>query len=241
MISVLADSLADMGAGTGADSGAGAADARRRAGRTRMCAVTRQVRPEAELIRFVSAPDGTIVPDLKARLPGRGIWIGADRATVAQAVKRNVFRRGLKQMLEPPSDLAMQVAERLREAALGRLGLARRAGAVVAGFAKVEAAIAGEALAAVIAAADAAADGQRKVGQALRRRFGAGPTPPVIRLFTASELGLAMGRPDVIHAAVLQRPAGGSFVEAANRLQRYEGADGGGRAQEPAVEPQDTE
>lgn len=204
-----------------------AAEDRRRSGRTRMCAVTRAVRPEAELIRFVAAPDGSVAPDLKARLPGRGIWLGADRATVAEAVRKNVFQRGLKRPVRPAVDLADQVAARLRETALGRLGLARRARAVVAGFAKVEAAIAREELAAVLAATDAADDGLRKVGQALRRRYGEAAAVPVLRLFNAAELGLAMGRADVIHAAVLQGPAGKSFVGAAIRLQRYEDAGDG--------------
>lgn len=203
-----------------------------------MCAVTRAVRPEAELIRFVAAPDGTVVPDLKARLPGRGVWIGADRATVSEAVRKNVFQRGLKQPVKPPADLADQVAARLKEAALGRLGLARRARAAIAGFAKVEAAIAREELAAVLAATEAADDGLRKIGQALRRRFGEGEGVPVFRLFDAAELGLAMGRPDVIHAAVLQGPAGRSFAGAAIRLQRYEDA-GDGWTRESAVEPRE--
>jgi predicted RNA-binding protein YlxR (DUF448 family) len=203
-----------------------------------MCAVTRQVRPETELIRFVAAPDGSVVPDLKARLPGRGVWLGADRSTVVEALKKNVLQRGLKRPLRPAGDLADQVAERLRQAALGRLGLARRAGTVVAGFAKVEAAIAKEELVAVLAASDAAEDGRRKMRQVLRRRFGDDVPVPVIRLFDAAELGLAMGRPDVIHAAVLQSPAGRSFVEAAIRLQRYEGA-GDGPMRETADEPQD--
>jgi hypothetical protein len=203
-----------------------------------MCAVTRQVRPETELIRFVAAPDGSVVADLKARLPGRGVWLGADRSTVAEALKKNVLQRGLKRPVRPAGDLADQVAARLRQAALGRLGLARRAGAVVAGFAKVEAAIAKEELVAVLAASDAAADGLRKMRQVLRRRFGDDVPVPVIRLFGAAELGLAMGRPDVIHAAVLQSPAGRSFVEAAIRLQRYEGA-GDGPMRETADEPRD--
>jgi predicted RNA-binding protein YlxR (DUF448 family) len=209
-----------------------------RHGRTRMCAVTRRVRPEAELIRFVAAPDGSVVPDLRARLPGRGIWLGADRASVAEAVRRNVFQRGLKRPVSPAADLADQVAARLREMALGRLGLARRAGAVAAGFAKTEAAIAHDELAAVLAAADAAEDGLRKLRRAVRRRFGDSAPFPVIRIFDSAELGLAMGRADVIHAAVLQGPAGRSFVEAATRLQRYEGADGG-RTREEKVEPQE--
>ncbi len=85
----------------------------RSAGRTRMCALTREVRPEAELIRFVAAPDGSVVADLKAKLPGRGIWLGAERSIVAEGVKRNVFQRGLKKPVKPADDLADKVAERL--------------------------------------------------------------------------------------------------------------------------------
>ena len=188
-----------------------------------MCAVTREVRPEAELIRFVAAPDGTVVPDLRSKLPGRGIWVSLDRKLVEEAVRRNLFARGLKAPLKPFGDLGDQVSARLKEAALGRLGLARKAGAVVAGFAKVEAAIGREDLLAVIVAAEATEDGRRKVAQALHRRFGSSSAVPAFRHFTGADLGLAIGRPDVIHAAVLQSPAGESFVEAARRFQRYEG------------------
>ncbi len=216
---------------TGADS--------RRKGRARMCALSRQVRPEGELMRFVAGPGGSVVPDLKARLPGRGIWLAADRETVTRAIGKNLFQHGLKRSVAPAADLADQVAALMRETALGRLGLARRAGAVVIGFAKVEAVIAREALAAVLAAADAAEDGVHKMRQAMRRRFGDPAPVPVIRIFGSAELGLAMGRPDVIHAAVLQSPAGRSFVEAAIRLRRYEGA-GDGLSREAAAEPQDS-
>ena len=203
-----------------------------------MCAVTRDVLSEPDLIRFVAAPDGSVVADLRAKLPGRGIWVGLDRGRVAEAVRRNVFARGLKMPLKPASDLPDQVAARLREAALGRLGLARKAGDCVAGFAKVEAAVTSGTVSALLTAADAADDGRRKMEQALHRRFGMRPAVPVIRLFTSAELGLAIGRPSVIHAAVLQSPAGRSFVEADIRLQRYEGV-GDGEMNDTADEPQD--
>lgn len=206
--------------------------------RTRMCALTRSVRPEAELIRFVAAPDGSVVADLKARLPGRGVWIGVDRAAVAEAVRRNVFQRALKQPVSAAPDLADQVAERLKDAALGRLGLASKARAAVAGFAKTEAAIGGRDFAGLIVAADAAEDGRRKMEQALHRRFGETVPVPVIGLFSSEELGLAMGRPNVIHAAVLHGPAGRSFLGAADRLQRYLGA-GGRQMRDRAAEPRD--
>jgi predicted RNA-binding protein YlxR (DUF448 family) len=203
-----------------------------------MCAVTRRVLPERELIRFVAAPDGSMVADLKANLPGRGIWVGLDRDTVSEAVRRNVFSRGLKRPIAAPADLPERLAARLKEAALGRLGLARKAGAALAGFAKVEAAVGGKDVAALIIAADAAKDGRRKIEQALRRRIGKVTPLPVFRCFASAELDLAMGRPNVIHAAVLQGPAGRSFVEAALRFQRYEGA-GGGQEEIETVESQD--
>jgi predicted RNA-binding protein YlxR (DUF448 family) len=202
-----------------------------------MCAVLRETAPEAELIRFVAAPDGSVVADLKAKLPGRGVWVSSDRKRVAEAVRKNVFARSLKAPVRPAPDLADQVAVRLRQAALGRLGLARKAGEAIAGFAKVEAALASARLEAVMIAADAAEDGRRKIEQALRRRFGERAQAPVLRLFTGAELGLAIGRPNVIHAAVLQSPAGRSFVEAAIRLQRYEGV-GDGELSDTADRPQ---
>jgi predicted RNA-binding protein YlxR (DUF448 family) len=201
-----------------------------------MCAVTRAVLPESELIRFVASPDGAVVPDLKAKLPGRGVWVRAERKMVAEAIKRNVFQRALEQPLNPPPDLADQVAARLREAALGRLGLVQKAGGVVGGFSQVETAITHDHLTGILAASDAAQDGERKVGQALRRRFGGENPLPVLRLFTSEELSLALGRPNVIHAAVLQGPAGGSFMEAAIRLQRYLGVDDG-QEKSGAAEP----
>lgn len=196
-------------------------------GRTRMCALTREVRPEAQLIRFVAAPDGNVVADIRAKLPGRGVWLGLDRNRVAEAVRKKVFARGLKTPAKASSDLPDQVAAQLREACLGRLGLARRAGALLAGFAKVEAAVLREDLAGLISASDAAEDGRRKMGQVVHRRYGEDVPFPEIRIFNATELGLATGLPNVIHAAVLQSPAGRSFVEAALRLQRYEGVGDG--------------
>lgn len=202
-------------------SGAPTQTGDRRVGRVQACAVTRRALPESELIRFVSAPDGSVAVDLKAKLPGRGIWIGRSRALVAEAVKKNVFSRGLKAPVRPAPDLADQVGLRLKEAALGRLGLARKAGAALAGAAKVEAALARGGVAAVLIAADAAEDGARKMQQAVRRS--ALQALPLFRCFRSAELDLAMGRPNVIHAAVLQSPAGRSFVDAANRFQRYDG------------------
>ena len=210
--------------------------------RSRMCAVTRAVLPEPDLLRFVAAPDGTVVPDLKRNLPGRGVWVSLDRASVAEAVRKNVFARSLKQPVRAAADLPDQAAARLRDAALGRLGLARKAGAVVAGFAKVEAAVGKNSLVALLIAADAAADSVRKMDQVLRRRPAELAGVPVFRNLPSEQMSLALGMPNVIHAAVLQSPAGTSFVEAALRLRRYEGV-GAGRSDEQrtdgAAEPRD--
>jgi predicted RNA-binding protein YlxR (DUF448 family) len=199
-----------------------------KSGSARMCAVSRAVRPRSELLRFVASPQGTVVADLKAKLPGRGVWVGLDRDLVAQAVRRNVFQRGLKVPIAAAADLPDQVATQLKDSVSGRLGLARKAGAVVTGFAKVEAAIAKTPLAALLIASDAAEDSCRKIEQALFRRFGANSALPMFRAFSATELSLATGQPHVIHAAVLQGPAGRSFVEAAIRFQRYQGVRSGG-------------
>lgn len=203
-----------------------------------MCAVTREVRPEAELIRYVAAPDGSIAPDLRARLPGRGVWVSAERTLVDKAVRKNVFARSLKTAVTPGANLGEMVGRLLKEAVLGRLGLARKAGAVVAGFAKVEAAIASGDLVALFIAADAADDGRRKIEAALHRRAQGETRIPVFRLLDSVEMGLALGRANVIHAAVLQSPAGNSLMEAVRRLQRYGGVSDAPLT-ELAADPQD--
>jgi len=104
----------------------------------RRCALTRMRLPKEDLIRFVLAPSGEIVPDLKERLPGRGVWVTADRGLVAEAAKRNVFARALKAQAKVPAGLADQVDRLLADAALGALALANKAGEVVFGTAKVE-------------------------------------------------------------------------------------------------------
>jgi predicted RNA-binding protein YlxR (DUF448 family) len=190
-----------------------------------MCLVTRQVRPEADLLRFVAGPDGSLVPDLRARLPGRGVWVGLDRASIAEAVGRKLFARALKADVTADPCITDDVALLLRSAALGRLGLARKSGAAIAGFAKVEAALANEPGAALLTASDAAGDARRKITGRLRARTRGEPDGNTlhVRAFNADELGLAMGLPNVIHAAVLGGPAGRSFLESAVRLLRYDG------------------
>ena len=186
----------------------------------RRCALTRAPRPRDELIRFVLGPDGTVVPDLRERLPGRGMWLTASRDTVADAVKRKVFARALKAEAKVPEELPAQVERLLNEVALSALALANKAGEAAFGFAKVEEAIARGRVLALIHAREAAEDGCRKLDGKARGASG-GRSIPAIRAFGTDELNLATGRPNVIHAALIQGGAAERVLAAASRLERY--------------------
>jgi predicted RNA-binding protein YlxR (DUF448 family) len=186
----------------------------------RRCALTRQSRLRGELLRFVIAPDGTIVPDLKEKLPGRGVWLTAAHDTVKEATKRNVFARALKAEVKVPEGFADRVDRLLADAALGAFALANKAGEVVFGTAKVEEAIAKAKVVALVHAREAAEDGCRKLDSKFRGM--AAETPhPAVRDFGTDELGLASGRTNVIHAALIQGGAALRFLAAASRLERY--------------------
>src|SRR5690606_13301892 len=107
----------------------------------RTCIVTRRTCAPEELIRFVAGPDGTVVPDLKRKLPGRGCWVTADRRCVDKAAAKNLFPRALRTAVKVPDDLGGMVDGLLVRSALGALGLARKAGAVAMGAAKVDACV----------------------------------------------------------------------------------------------------
>jgi predicted RNA-binding protein YlxR (DUF448 family) len=189
-------------------------------GHGRSCALTRARRSRDALIRFVLAPDGTVVPDLKERLPGRGLWLTAARDVVADAVKRKVFARSFKAEAKVPEELPAIVERLLAEAALSALALANKAGAATFGNARVEEAIAGGRVLALIHAKEAAADGCRKLdGKA--RAASEGRKVPAVRAFGTDELSLATGRTNVIHAALIQGGAAESVLTAASRLERY--------------------
>ncbi len=189
-------------------------------GPLRRCALTRARRPKDDLIRFVLAPDGKIVPDVKERLPGRGVWVSATGDGVAEAVKRNVFARALRAQVKVPADLAGRVETLLLEAALGAFALANKAGEVMFGFTKVEQAIAREKVLALLHASDAAEDGCRKLDARLRAQT-KGAEAPVIRVFASDELDLASGRTNVIHAAIIHGRVGAKLLAAVSRLERY--------------------
>ena len=145
----------------------------------RMCAVSREVRPIEELIRFVVAPTGEVVADIKRKLPGRGLWVTASRQAVAEAVRRHHFPRGFKRDLRVPPTLATDIEALLVRSVTDALAIAAKAGQVVAQFSKVEAALkergSRNTVQALIHAADGAPDGIRKLdaqlGQECRAKY----------------------------------------------------------------------
>ena len=188
------------------------------AARERRDIVSGQVMDEAALVRFVAGPDGAVVPDLARKLPGRGMWVAADRASVAAAAKKGLFARSAKAKLSASPDLPDQVEALLRRRVLDGLGLAKRAGDLISGFEKVAAALSAGKAAWLIEAADGAADGRRKISNVARKS----PNPPqVLGLFTAEELGLALGGENVIHTAFLAGRGAGRWTEDVRKLAGF--------------------
>ncbi len=182
----------------------------------RMCIVTREVLDEARLIRFVRGPDGAVVPDINRKLPGRGVWVSLSRARVAEAVKRQAFRRGLGEVSKAEPDLPDQVGGLLRKAAVSYISLAKKAGEAVAGTAKVEEMVAAGRARLVIHAREAAQNGRQKIDNQ------SGPGVETLGFFTSNELDLAFGRANVIHAAVAKGGLAEKLLQAARRVEAYE-------------------
>jgi uncharacterized protein len=176
----------------------------RAAGRERLCVVTREVKPTDEMIRFVVGPDRAVVADLKRKLPGRGVWVTASRACLAAAAKRGVFARAFGADVTVAADLPDLVQGLLERALLDALAIARKAGEVVTGHAKVEAAAEDGAAVAFLQARDAGPEGVRQIMAAIRRGYPEeAANIVVIRAFTSAQLDLALARPNVVHAALL--------------------------------------
>ncbi|MBX3531770.1 MAG: RNA-binding protein [Rhizobiaceae bacterium] len=190
----------------------------------RTCIVTRRAGDADALLRFVAGPDGSIVPDLKRKLPGRGCWVTAERTYVDEAARKKLFARALKREVAVPEDLGAMVDRLFAQSALGAIGLARKAGQVALGAAKVEAKVrSGEAVG-VLHADEAAEDGVRKIAQARRATVHlGGPDIPAHKLFREAELGLALGATNVIHAALLAGEAGKAALKRVVALDRYRG------------------
>jgi predicted RNA-binding protein YlxR (DUF448 family) len=194
----------------------------------RRCALTHEVKPAAELIRFVVGPDGVLVPDTDAKAEGRGVWISLGQKQVAEAVRRKAFAKSLKTAVTVPEDLPALTRTRLEQRFLSSLQMARKAGQLATGMMKVKTALeTGQALA-LLSATDAAGDGKKKLLATLTAATKAAeeqgveaPAVPHFELLDSEQLGLALGIENVIHAAPTQGAAGESAVKRADRLARY--------------------
>ena len=191
----------------------------------RQCAVTREVQPVSSLIRFVLDPGGQVVPDLKRVLPGRGVWVTATRESVAAAERnrKKVFGRGFKSEARVEPGLADRVDVLLERAALQALSMTRKAGELVTGFAKVEAALRRDAVVGLIHASDAAGDGVRKLAAVVAGRQELANGCQIVRLFDSAQLDLALGRSNVIHAALLAGQASENFLERVRDMESFRG------------------
>ncbi len=198
----------------------------------RMCAVSREQKPVDELIRFVISPQGEVIADIKRKLPGRGLWISASRQTVAEAVRRHQFSRGFKRAVRVAESLVADTETLLGRATIEALAIAAKAGQVISGFAKVEAALTDRkdraAIAALLHASDGSSDGIRKLQALARQNAGINPESPefpAVTALTSAELDLALGRSNVVHAALLAGPASKTFLSRSQTLVRYRAAD----------------
>lgn len=191
--------------------------------RTRLCAATREVQPVSELMRFVVGPDGEVVPDIRSRLPGRGIWVTATRDALGEAIKRKVFSRGFKREVRLPSNFIGRTEQLLERSVLDALAMAGKAALVATGFSRAERALREDKVVAIVHAAEASADGIHKLEAASRRR--AGEPPVVIGFLASAQLDLALNRPNVVHAALLAGPASETFLARCRRLERFRTGD----------------
>jgi predicted RNA-binding protein YlxR (DUF448 family) len=189
-------------------------------GTERFCAATGEVKPVDAMIRFVLDPQGAAVPDLRRRLPGRGVWITATRNALRTAITRKVFARAFKRDVRLAGDLVATTERLLEQAALDALAIAHKAGNAAIGFGNVDAALARDRVRVLIDAAEAAPDGTRKLMAALHRRHDAGEIA-VIDVFASAQLDLALGRSNVIHAALLAGPESETFLARAARLDGF--------------------
>jgi uncharacterized protein len=191
--------------------------------RERRCIVTREVLPEQQLVRFVIGPENEIVPDLAAKLPGRGIWVRATRAALERAVTKGLFSKAAKGSVSVSAHLPVRVEALLVNRIQDCLGLARRSGVLVLGFDTVVDAFAARRKPSVLVEArDGAADGRRKVLAAARAQ---GLEPHIIDALAADELSMALGRENVIHAALFPGPLADRLVLDAEMLEGFRPCD----------------
>jgi len=197
-------------------------------GSERTCIVTGAKSAPEAMLRFALGPDGAVVPDIRRKLPGRGVWTELSFKTVSRAAAKQAFSRAFRAKAEAQASLAETVGALLEQDALQSLSIANKAGLVVAGAFKVDSAIEAGEIVALIQASDGAADGAAKRAGALSAKLGAEANAiPRVDIFSSSQLDLALGRANVIHAALKHGAASSAFLARADRLRRYRGGEAG--------------
>jgi uncharacterized protein len=190
-------------------------------GPSRTCVATRSVLPVDHLIRFVLDPYGVLTPDLKGKLPGRGAWVCASRSILEDAIKRKCFARSLKKPVVTPENLSGLVESLLVADVRQALAIANKAGLVITGFSKVEAAVAKRNTILLVSASDGSSDGKRKLTQAILRNHGSADAIPLLSPLTCDEMDLALGRENAIHAALQAGSASDAFLMKCKRLMNF--------------------
>jgi predicted RNA-binding protein YlxR (DUF448 family) len=191
-------------------------------GPERTCIVSGLKGSPETMLRFALSAEGVVSPDIRRKLPGRGVWTQLNASVVRQAAAKQAFSRGFRKAVRAAPDLAEQVDALLEQDALQFLSLVNKAGQVVAGGAKVEAAIRAGGLAALVRASDGALDGASKLERLLRGCLGeSADSVARINLFSSRQLDLALGRTNVIHAALSAGPASAAFLAKVARLTLY--------------------
>ncbi|MEE9317819.1 MAG: RNA-binding protein [Rhodospirillales bacterium] len=193
----------------------------------RKCIATGALRPKDEMLRFVVGPDGSLVPDLDGCLPGRGLWLSAERDMVNTACAKGLFSRAARHRVEVSADLAEQLEGLMVRRCLDLLGLARRAGEAVAGFEKARAWLREGKGGVILQARDGAADGREKI-KALA------PGLATVDLFEAQELGRALGRDRAVHVVMAEGRLAESLMTEAGRLTAFRQA--GAKKEVPGVQ-----
>ena len=180
----------------------------------RRCLVTRRMGTKDSLIRFVVGPDNRVLPDIAAKLPGRGIWLSADRDVVNTACARNLFAKGFRAAVSVDAEMTARVEDLVAKRCLGLLGLARRAGDVALGFERVCEALTTGAAGVGLVALEAAENSRRRFSRAARQM-------PVLSLFTGEELSQALGREHAVFVAVAKGRIAQRLVVEAKRLAGF--------------------
>jgi predicted RNA-binding protein YlxR (DUF448 family) len=194
----------------------------------RRCIVTSETGPKTGLIRFVVGPDDLVIPDLAEKLPGRGIWVSADRAIIEKAVAKRMFSKGAKRQVTPPDGLIEALEAGLLKRVQDTIALARKAGQAVCGYEKVKSALGDWPVSALLQASDGSERGKGKLWTPEGARW--------IGHLTADELGQAFARDRVIHAIVAGGTLGRRVVEEAAKLKGIRGTEGSDSAAKKDIE-----